>query len=230
MDAKGNLPSTRRGLHEGAPAGLLEGGAGSFPASAVSADAPESEMADLLSVLVSITELLAARLDQRPEHQQLVRAGHLAAQRATQILDRLSRQRAMLRGRRILIVEDDPVLLRTLVRGLLAEGFEALGAENGRRAVPVLQRFNPDLLVTDLVMPEMDGIALIREAKQLRPDLRIIAMTEGGRHGHAASYLEWATEFGADEVLMKPFRMSSLLTAVRLLLNASALNTAMGDF
>jgi CheY-like chemotaxis protein len=185
-------------------------------------EAPESEITDLLSVLVSITELLAAKLDRRGEHQELVRTGRLAAQRATRIIGDLFRQRAALRGRRILVVEDEPMLLATLVRGLLAEGFEVVGAENGRRAAAMLSHFKPDLLITDLVMPEMDGIALIREAKRLRPDLRILAMTDGGRYGRAASYLEWATELGADEVLTKPFRMSSLLTATRLLLNASA--------
>src|SRR5438132_1632671 len=83
--------------------------------------------------------------------------------------------------------------------------FDEVCAENGRRAVALLTPFRPDLLVTDLVMPEMDGIALIREAKRLRPDLGILAISAGGHYGRAANYLKWAAELGADEVLTKPF-------------------------
>jgi len=204
------------------PVGVFDPASSHSATATPSIGAPAAAIADLVSVLVSINELLATKLDGRGDHDELVRVGRLAARRVTEIVDHLGRRRAALRGRRVLVVEDDVTLLRTLVRGLLAEGFEAVGAENGRRAVALLPAFKPDLLVTDLVMPEMDGISLIREVKRLRPDLRIVAITGGGLHGRAASYLKWAAELGADEVLTKPFSMSSLLAAVRLQLGASA--------
>jgi DNA-binding response OmpR family regulator len=83
----------------------------------------------------------------------------------------------------------------------------------------MLKTLKPDLLVTDIVMPEMEGIGTILEARRSAPDTKVIAISGGGHYGKSKSFLEWASELGADEVLAKPFRMSSLIMAARVVLD-----------
>ena len=78
-----------------------------------------------------------------------------------------------------------------------------------------------DLVITDVVMPEMEGIGLIRELRKLMPAVRILAISGGGRLG-PEDYLAVAKAVGADETLMKPFGRDRLLEAVDLLLDGEA--------
>jgi len=102
------------------------------------------------------------------------------------------------------------------------EGYQTFSAPNGRMGVQMLQRLKPDLMVTDIVMPEMEGIGAILEARRSTPATRVIAISGGGQYGRSHNFLEWASELGADEVLAKPFRMSSLITAARVVLDRPA--------
>jgi YesN/AraC family two-component response regulator len=77
-------------------------------------------------------------------------------------------------------------------------------------------------MVTDIVMPEMEGIATIIEAKRCSPETRVIAISGGGKYGRSDNFLQWAAELGAAEVLAKPFAMSSLIVAARLLVERAA--------
>jgi DNA-binding response OmpR family regulator len=83
----------------------------------------------------------------------------------------------------------------------------------------MLRTLKPDLMVTDIVMPEMEGIGTILEARRSSPQTKVIAISGGGQYGRSKSFLEWASELGADEVLAKPFRMSSLIMAARVVLD-----------
>jgi DNA-binding response OmpR family regulator len=122
-------------------------------------------------------------------------------------------------ARKVLLVEDDPDLLNLLTAAFVREGFETHCASNGRLGIEMLQTLKPDLMVTDIVMPEMEGIAAIIEARRASPDTRVIAISGGGHYGKSRNFLAWAHELGADEVLAKPFRMSSLITAARVVLS-----------
>jgi DNA-binding response OmpR family regulator len=119
----------------------------------------------------------------------------------------------------VLVVEDDPDLLSLLTGAFARAGFSTFGACNGRLGIKMLAEIKPDLMVTDIIMPEMEGIGAILEAKRLSPGTRVIAMSGGGQYGRSGNFLEWASELGADEVLAKPFRVSSLITAARLVLD-----------
>jgi CheY-like chemotaxis protein len=118
----------------------------------------------------------------------------------------------------VLVVEDDPKLLELMTGAFQRAGFTTHGAENGRRAIRMLDEVRPDLLVTDIVMPEMEGIATMMGVRARRPGVGIIAISGGGAYGRGETYLGWAGQLGADEVLPKPFRMSALLAAARAVL------------
>ena len=113
------------------------------------------------------------------------------------------------RACRVLVVEDDPALLMVLARAFAAAGYAVKTAENGRKALDRLKTFRPALVVTDIVMPEMEGIGAILAIKQLADPPKVIAMSGGG--GGRRNYLKWAQHLGADAVLAKPFHLDEML-------------------
>jgi DNA-binding response OmpR family regulator len=118
---------------------------------------------------------------------------------------------------RILIAEDDDNI-RSIVRKILeGEGHEVETAGNGIEALSCACAKPFDLLVTDILMPEKTGIDLITELRASLPDLKILAMSAGGRID-ATHYLRTARELGANETLIKPFNKEELLAAVNSLL------------
>lgn len=127
----------------------------------------------------------------------------------------------------VLVVEDDAHLLRLITDGFTRAGFKAFAAANGRQALQLVEALEPDLMVTDIVMPEKEGIATIIEAKQAAPDMAVIAMSGGGCLGRRGSFLQWAEELGADQAMAKPFSMSELLAAAHDVLDRRTL-TATG--
>jgi CheY-like chemotaxis protein len=121
----------------------------------------------------------------------------------------------------IIVVDDDAMLSRMVARALTAGGHAVLECENGRKAIEYLTHEEADLLVTDILMPEMDGLETVRAAKQLRPQLPILAISGGGSFG-PADYLGITRAFGATAVLPKPFQVSELIAMVEGLLAANA--------
>lgn len=114
---------------------------------------------------------------------------------------------------RVLIIDDDEQM-RVLLRQIMEwRGYEVLEAENGKVGLRV-QRENPaDLILTDLIMPEQEGLETIRALKNEFDGVKIIAISGGGRIGPDA-YLPAARELGADRVFSKPFDIGELVTAV----------------
>jgi DNA-binding response OmpR family regulator len=112
---------------------------------------------------------------------------------------------------RVLLVDDDAALLGLMAQGFAAAGYTIFTAENGRKGLLALDTFKPDLVVTDIVMPEMEGIGAILQIKRRPKPPKIIAISGAGPGGRR-DYLAWAKHLGADEVLAKPFRMSQMLT------------------
>lgn len=118
----------------------------------------------------------------------------------------------------ILLVEDTVVIRLAAAAWLESLGYAVTEAENGRAAIRALGRGGFDLIVTDVLMPEMDGIELIKAARAAQPGIPILAMS-GGAPGLPAGFLLKMTEmFQADAVLYKPFRNEELAVAVARLL------------
>ena len=113
------------------------------------------------------------------------------------------------------LVADDEDMVRMVVKQTLAKaGIDVVEAGNGREALEQQARDPADVLITDIIMPEQEGIETIVQMRKDYPDLPIIAMSGGGRIG-ATDYLQAAKEFGARHVLEKPFDRKELLLAVQ---------------
>jgi CheY-like chemotaxis protein len=119
---------------------------------------------------------------------------------------------------RILLIDDND-LFRKLVRFMLATAeYDVEEASNGKTGVAGYRRQRSDLVITDILMPEQEGLQTIRELRQVDPQVRIIATSSAG-HGRGG-YLELALKFGARRILQKPFSRDDLLTAVSEVLGA----------
>ncbi len=115
---------------------------------------------------------------------------------------------------RILVIDDDPLILEMLDSFLRRAGYEVLGAPNGVVALKIHKASPVDLLITDIIMPEKDGLETITEFRHHFPAVKVIAMSGGGRIG-PDHYLKIAQKLGAEKILHKPFAFEVLLEAVR---------------
>ena len=115
---------------------------------------------------------------------------------------------------RILVIEDNEDLRALLVEWLQMSGYEVVAAEDGIAAMAILKATPPALVITDLFMPNMDGIETIREVRERCPGVNIIAVS-GGAEAMQNDYLKTALHVGAVKILRKPFELSELLDAVR---------------
>jgi DNA-binding response OmpR family regulator len=115
---------------------------------------------------------------------------------------------------KILLIDDDDQLRTMLKLVLTSSGYEVSEACNGNEASRIYQQQYPDLVITDLLMPDKEGLELIMELRRNNKDIKIIAMSGGGRGG-AVNYLEAAGKLGAQQTLAKPFSRQELLRAVR---------------
>jgi len=112
---------------------------------------------------------------------------------------------------KVLIVDDEEMICDLLKRSLTIEGFETDTAGNGLLGLQKCAEGKFDLVVSDILMPEMDGITMMEKVKDAHPALPIILMT-----GYAKQYTaRKATEAGASDFLTKPFRNAEMVTAVR---------------
>jgi DNA-binding response OmpR family regulator len=118
----------------------------------------------------------------------------------------------------ILLVEDDNQLRTTLNELLTGSGYGVSEASDGRRVCDMHQQQRFDLVITDVVMPDIEGLAVIVELRRVDQNVRIIAMS-GSREGRAEEYLRIAQKLGAQLTLIKPFSNQEFLDAVRLALD-----------
>jgi DNA-binding NtrC family response regulator len=118
----------------------------------------------------------------------------------------------------ILVVDDDDTVRRVLRRMLESADYEVREATNGRHAMVEFRRQPADLLITDIFMPEQEGMETIRALRQEHPGLKIIAIS--GAAGDP--YLKMASMLGAWATLHKPLRLATVLQTVREALNGSA--------
>ena len=115
--------------------------------------------------------------------------------------------------RRLLVVDDNEDMRQSMKRLLEHFGYEVRVAENGRHAMEVQQRSPSDVLISDIFMPDTDGLETIKQFRDSFPATRIIAMSGGGA-SLEADYLSTAAVVGADAILRKPFSKESLLKAL----------------
>lgn len=117
----------------------------------------------------------------------------------------------------ILVVDDEHLLRSTLRHTLEAAGHVVREAANGIEAIDAIKRHRPALVVMDILMPEKEGIETILDIRRQYGDIKIIAMSGGGRVGDTA-VLTVAEKLGADRVIAKPFSRDQLMSAVNALL------------
>ena len=113
----------------------------------------------------------------------------------------------------ILVVDDDPSIRQTLHIALTKAGYEVLQAQDGAEATRLWRARGADLVITDLHMPDKDGIEVIMELRAHSPSTPIIAMSDGGRTKQIG-LLASAKLLGAVRTIAKPFTLGEMLTAV----------------
>ncbi|MBW1670703.1 MAG: response regulator [Deltaproteobacteria bacterium] len=118
----------------------------------------------------------------------------------------------------ILVVEDDNQIRNMLRIALERKGYDVIEAENGVKAMSLQRKTPADLVITDIIMPEKDGIDTMKELKAEFPKVKIIAMS-GGKRGGPENYLRLAEMFNADKTIAKPFHLEEVLTDVKELLD-----------
>jgi DNA-binding response OmpR family regulator len=117
-----------------------------------------------------------------------------------------------------ILVVDDEEQMRHMLEDMLSAEYEVTLAENGREAEALISNTNFDLMITDLVMPEMNGIELVISVKNKKPTQRIIAISGGGITGHF-DYLPVVQLLGVNQIFAKPFELHELMAAVKSILD-----------
>lgn len=128
--------------------------------------------------------------------------------------------------KKILIVEDDERVSELIKRGLEEQGFEAMVAYDGASGKKLLLGKEYDLVITDIILPKLDGLDLCKQIRQARPDLPIIMLTALGTTDDKVE----GFDAGADDYLVKPFEMRELLVRIRALLKRNQKGGSAGGF
>src|SRR5262245_10729643 len=124
----------------------------------------------------------------------------------------------MLTKKRILIVDDEPQITRVLHRGISSQGYEARTASDGATALEIMKEWLPDLVITDLAMPQVNGLELCRQLRATS-DIPIIVLSVRAEEQTKVQ----ALDIGADDYVTKPFSMAELLARIRAALRRAPL-------
>jgi CheY-like chemotaxis protein len=112
--------------------------------------------------------------------------------------------------KKILVIEDNAIVRNTMMRILQAAGYDVVTANDGLEGVTLFRQETPDLVISDIIMPQQEGIATIRQILAESPGTKIIAISGGGRIGNT-DFLQIARKMGAVDALPKPFDPDDLL-------------------
>ena len=123
----------------------------------------------------------------------------------------------------VLIVEDDRELREMIGISLTRRKLTVIEAANGKEAIMHFKPSITDLVVTDLIMPEEDGLKVIMKLREIKPSIKIIAISGGGKAG-PGSYLNLARALGADAIYSKPFSVNDLIAKIEDLLGIGSGN------
>jgi DNA-binding response OmpR family regulator len=118
---------------------------------------------------------------------------------------------------RILIIDDEDQPRRMLQQVLIRAGYDVVEARDGNQGLQLFRVSQTDLIITDILMPEKEGLETIIDLRREFPAVKIIAISGGGRTGNL-NFLEVAKRLGAQRTLQKPFELQEMLIAVRELL------------
>ncbi len=118
---------------------------------------------------------------------------------------------------RILIIEDDAEVRDLLDRVIRREGHDVVSAQNGREGISIFRKQAIDLVITDIIMPDKDGIETFLDLRRENPNLKVIAISGGGC-SKSDNYLNSAKLLGVDKALKKPFSPEEFLHEVNELL------------
>jgi DNA-binding response OmpR family regulator len=121
----------------------------------------------------------------------------------------------------ILLVEDDKELREMLRLTLMRRKYTVFEAGDGKEAILHFKPSITDLVVTDLIMPEEDGLKVIIKLREIKPSIKIIAISGGGKVG-PGSYLNLAKALGADAIFSKPFSTRDLIAKIEELVSSLA--------
>ncbi|MGO8917062.1 MAG: response regulator [Stellaceae bacterium] len=113
----------------------------------------------------------------------------------------------------VLVIDDSKTIRRSVETLLTEAGYSVVVAGHGDEGTRLWQEIAPELIITDVMMPERDGIELMMEIRRHRPQAKILAMT-GFHHSGSVDFVEMLRRLGADDVLIKPFAPEVLLTKV----------------
>lgn len=113
----------------------------------------------------------------------------------------------------ILVIEDDQEILNMLRIMVERQGYSVTTAKNGVEGIKFFRASPADIVITDIVMPEKEGLETILELREIYPEVKIIAVSGGGRY-NSNDYLQSAKDFGADYVFHKPFKQKEILDAI----------------
>jgi YesN/AraC family two-component response regulator len=113
----------------------------------------------------------------------------------------------------ILVVDDEPMIRDGLKVALEMEGHRTSTASDGNEALQMVDEKKPHVIITDIIMPESDGIEVICTVKESNPDIKILAISGGGRIS-ASDHLKIAKQLGATGVLTKPFSTEELICEI----------------
>jgi len=116
---------------------------------------------------------------------------------------------------RILVIDDEEQIRTVLVKSLEHEGYQVMDAPNGKDGMEIIREEPFDLVVTDIVMPEKEGIEIIVELRQYFPETNVIAISGGARNLKAEVVLKTAKILGVHYTLFKPFEIEEFLDTVK---------------
>lgn len=119
----------------------------------------------------------------------------------------------------ILVIDDDPSIRLTFKRYLDSKGYSVSVAADGAEGLSMVNERIPDLVITDVMMPEKDGLEVVLDLRENHPDLPIIAIS-GGMRIVPMDFLPMISKFGAGKVFYKPVELEELLGAVQELLGS----------
>jgi DNA-binding NtrC family response regulator len=119
---------------------------------------------------------------------------------------------------RILVIDDDESITSLLRMVLERHGYEVITAANGREGIRLFEELPADLVVSDILMPEMDGLEALQELRRISPNLKLIAVSGGGAR-LKMDVLKVAEYLGASATFEKPYKIDDILAAIRQLLS-----------
>jgi two-component system response regulator AtoC len=125
----------------------------------------------------------------------------------------------------ILIVDDEALTLRTIGRALEAEGYDVLSASNGEEALRIVTEEKPDLALLDVVLPGINGIEVLRQAKKISPPMIVVMMSAY----HLVDRAVEAMKLGAYDFLIKPFHIADMVNTIQRATEMLALRVRVRD-